>query len=362
MRYLFIVQGEGRGHLTQAIALSGILRRNGHEVVETLLGESSEREVPAFFKDRIGCEVHGFATLSFRYRKDNRQVALLNSILFNTEIKQLNKYKNSIRFIYRRISEQQPDVVICFYEILSGFTRFLYALKTPFVHIGHQFLLNHPDYRFSKGNRYDLRLLRLHVLLNNISATRNLALSFYPLRDYADEQITVVPPLLRKEVLEAEVSEGDYILVYMLNAGYEDDIRKWHKRHPTVRLYCFWDKKQAPAEWKIDDYLTFFTIDDAKFIRYMAGCKGYVSTAGFESICEAFYLNKPVMVIPAHIEQEVNALDAASTGYGIASATFDIDKLIAYIDNRPPANDAFRRWVESAEEVFLQQLTTGLIH
>lgn len=33
MKFLFIVQGEGRGHLTQAITLEEILRRNGHEVV-----------------------------------------------------------------------------------------------------------------------------------------------------------------------------------------------------------------------------------------------------------------------------------------------------------------------------------------
>ena len=31
MKVLFIVQGEGRGHLTQAITLEEILRRNGHE-------------------------------------------------------------------------------------------------------------------------------------------------------------------------------------------------------------------------------------------------------------------------------------------------------------------------------------------
>ena len=33
MKFLFIVQGEGRGHLTQAITLEEILRRNDHEVV-----------------------------------------------------------------------------------------------------------------------------------------------------------------------------------------------------------------------------------------------------------------------------------------------------------------------------------------
>jgi uncharacterized protein (TIGR00661 family) len=356
MKYLFIVQGEGRGHLTQAIALSDILRRNGHEVAEALLGETDARETPSFFKERIGCDVCSFTTLSFRYRKDNKQVDLLNSILFNAEIRQLNKYRNSIRFIYGRICRHRPDVVVSFYEILSGVTRFFYALKILFVHIGHQYLLNHPDYLFGKGSHYEMRLLRLHVLLNNVGATRNLALSFYPLPDCGSEHITVVPPLLRKEVLEAEPSDGDYILAYMLNAGYEAEVMEWHARNPTVRLYCFWDKKQAPAELKIDDYLTFFTIDDAKFIRCMAGCRGYVSTAGFESVCEAFYLGKPVMVIPAHVEQQVNARDAASTGHAVVSATFDIDRLITFMNGHPSGNTGFRSWVDSAEEVFLKLL------
>ena len=49
MKYIFIVQGEGRGHLTQCMALEEILRKNGHEVVEVLVGKSKSRQLPAFF-------------------------------------------------------------------------------------------------------------------------------------------------------------------------------------------------------------------------------------------------------------------------------------------------------------------------
>ena len=50
MKFLFIVQGEGRGHFTQAITLEDMLLRNGHEVVEVLVGKSSSRTLPGFFK------------------------------------------------------------------------------------------------------------------------------------------------------------------------------------------------------------------------------------------------------------------------------------------------------------------------
>ena len=53
MKVLFIVQGEGRGHLTQAITLEEILRRNGHEVVEVLVGKSNTRRLPGFFNRSI---------------------------------------------------------------------------------------------------------------------------------------------------------------------------------------------------------------------------------------------------------------------------------------------------------------------
>lgn len=48
MKFLFIVQGEGRGHLTQAITLENVLLRSGHEVVEILVGKSESRRLPGF--------------------------------------------------------------------------------------------------------------------------------------------------------------------------------------------------------------------------------------------------------------------------------------------------------------------------
>lgn len=91
----------------------------------------------------------------------------------------------------------------------------------------------------------------------------------------------------------------------------------------------------------------------------MANCKGYITTAGFESICEAVYLNKPVMMIPVHVEQEVNAADAESAGCGIIGASFNISKLNQYIESYNGENNKnFRDWVNRGEELFLKHLTT----
>lgn len=65
MKFLFIVQGEGRGHLTQAITLEEMLLRNGHEVVEVLVGKSSSRTLPGFFNRNIHAPVNALSVRIF---------------------------------------------------------------------------------------------------------------------------------------------------------------------------------------------------------------------------------------------------------------------------------------------------------
>ncbi len=147
--------------------------------------------------------------------------------------------------IHRRIARTKPDVVVNFYKLLGGLTNLRYREHIPFIHIGHQFLLNHPDYPFGKSDEQGYLFLRLHAIFNKIGATKTLALSFYPMKDHLSERIAVVPPLIRKEVREVQVRNEDYLLVYILNQGYEEEIRQWHTRHPETWLICFWDKKRA---------------------------------------------------------------------------------------------------------------------
>ena len=65
MRVLFVVQGEGRGHLTQAISMEKLLRGNGHEVVEVLVGKSESRRLPGFFIRSI--QNYNYAKILIRF-------------------------------------------------------------------------------------------------------------------------------------------------------------------------------------------------------------------------------------------------------------------------------------------------------
>jgi UDP-N-acetylglucosamine:LPS N-acetylglucosamine transferase len=47
---LFIVQGEGKGHMSQALALKEYLDEAGHKVEAVLLGTGKPHEVPDYFR------------------------------------------------------------------------------------------------------------------------------------------------------------------------------------------------------------------------------------------------------------------------------------------------------------------------
>ena len=322
MKVLFIVQGEGRGHLTQAITLEEILRRNGHEVVEVLVGKSNTRRLPGFFNRSIQAPVKRFLSPNFLPTPANKRVSMSRSIAYN--LMQVPAYLRSICYIHRRIHETDADLVINFYELLTG-----------------------------------LLMLRFFTRLTCIGAKEKLALSFRPMETDEEAHIRVVPPLLRREVLCCEAASGEYVHGYMVNAGFGESISQWHEQHPEVPLHFFWDKPDELEVCRMDETLSFHQLDDEKFLRYMSGCRVYATTAGFESVCEAMYLGKPLLMVPAHIEQDCNAYDAARGGAGIISDNFEVDRLLEFARSEYQPEENFRSWVLSCEWRLLNCIETA---
>ncbi len=353
MKFLFIVQGEGRGHFTQALSLKSMLERNGHEVVEVLVGKSKSRRLPGFFLKKIDTPVHSFESPNFLPSAKNKQVNIIVSILYN--LLRLPVFLKSMYIISKKIKESEADLVINFYELLTGLTYGMFALKTPYICVAHQYLFLHPDFEFPEENRPELYLLKFFTRMTSLGASRLLALSFRSMPSILDKKLVVVPPLLRKEVLQMKAFDGDYLHGYMVNSGFSEEVIRWHKQHPSLPLHFFWDKRNVKKETKIDAHLSFHTLDDDLFLQYMAGCKGYATTAGFESVCEAMYLGKPVLLIPTHIEQTCNAHDAVLSGAGVIANAFDLDKLLNFLPDYQK-NNFFHNWVQQAETVFIEEI------
>lgn len=358
MKMLFIIQGEGRGHLTQALSLRRKLADEGHQVVGVLVGKSPARRIPDFFMEKINAPVYSFESPNFLPTAKNKQVNLLKSIGYN--VLRLHKYTASIHYINRMIKETGADVVVNFYELLTGLTYLFCRPKAMMVCIAHQYLFLHPDFSFPKLNAVSLSLLKFFTHVTAIGATKKLALSFRKMREVPADKMVVVPPLLRKEIINKTPRKGDYLHGYLLNSGFSEEVKEWHTAHPEVPMHFFWDKRGAKETTKIDDTLSFHQLNDIRFVKYMANAKAYATTAGFESVCEAMYLDKPVLMVPTHIEQACNAHDASLSGAGAVAEHFDLDALQHLSETHQP-NPVFRHWVQQADWLILREFREDLL-
>ena len=353
MKYLFVVQGEGRGHFTQTLSMKALLERNGHEVVAVMVGCSSKRTLPDFFSNKINSELIRFQSPNFMPTPKGKGSPLLVSILYNLLL--LPVYIHSVFKIRQTIRETQADVVVNFYELLCGITYGIFKPETPMMNVAHQYYFLTPAFKYTGNNPCQFKLLNFYSRLTAWNATKIMALSFReePLMHHG--KIAIVPPLLRKEVLNKIPTPGDYIHGYLLNNGYVDELIDWSIDHPNQQLHFFWDNTDEDEEILIPN-LTMHQLSDSSFLEYMAGCKAYATTGGFESVCEAMYLHKPVLMVPTHIEQECNVIDAMCSGVGVSSLEFDLNRLLDFIPTYHKTIE-FRYWLHTADSVFVYELT-----
>lgn len=357
-KYLLVVQGEGRGHMTQAMTLYDLLIEQGNTVCAVILGSSGKRDTPEFFHKKIKAPIFNLVSPNFVSDKKNKSINIGKSVVHN--LLKLKTFKSSLDKIDTIIKEHQPDVIINFFDLLMGLYYRFYKPTTKMICIAHQYIYYHPDFEFPKGYFFDKIAIKFYTKLTSKGSTKNLALSFYKVYTHHDD-VVVVPPLLRKEIFELPTNPQDYFLVYLVNNGYYEDLIKWHKENPDVKIHCFTDSPEKLTELfpYSNSNLMLHAINDKLFLEKMSASIGLASTAGFESVCEAMYLGKPVLLVPieGHFEQFCNSRDAAKAGAGIYDNSFNLSNLINYTKNKVYDNSHFRNWVGTAKEKIYSEIT-----
>jgi len=295
-----------------------------------------------------------FVTHGDVFDLDEKKILLAKTILTNA--KKIGVFRRSLIQIHQLVQESAPDVILNFYDLLGGLYNGFFRPKAGYWVIGHQYLIFHPTFRFAPSKGLEKFCLKMNTRLTAIGAAKKLALSFYELA--STDQITIVPPLLREAVKSLKPTPGDFFLTYMVNSGYGKEVVSFATANPRLQIRAYWDKKDAAEIENPLPNLSFHQVHDTNFLRDMAACKGLVSTAGFESICEAMYLGKPVMVIPVQgqYEQACNALDTVHSGAGIASEDFDFIKLEKLVQTQFTQDISIRNWVNTWPETFQQML------
>ncbi|MDI9339280.1 MAG: glycosyltransferase family protein [Sediminibacterium sp.] len=358
-KYVLVVQGEGRGHMTQAISLYELLLSQGHTVSAVILGSGGKRDIPQFFFDKVKVPIHQLISPNFSCDKNNKSIRITRTLIDNAM--KLKTFRRSLQQMDAILKEHEPDVIINFFDLLLGLYYRFYKPKFKMVCIAHQYIYFHPDFEFPKGHFLDRLAIKLFTRLTAFGSSKNLALSFYKIYTHHNE-VVVVPPLLRNEVFNLEVKTEDYFLVYLVNNGYFEEILNWHRLNPGREIHCFTDNPEGlSGKYTFNkEKLFIHRIDDKLFLEKMSKARGLASTAGFESVCEAMYLGKPVLMVPiqGHFEQFCNSRDAHKAGAGIYDKTFNLSRFELYCRTNDGNNQWFKNWVAAAQTKIINELTT----
>jgi len=360
MKFLFIVQGEGRGHMTQAQVMKGILEKQGHSIDAVILGSSNRRKIPAYFYQTFQCPVYSFPSPNFVTDSANKSIRIGATIVEN--LKKSPLFFQTLKRIDHQVRLHQPDTIVNFYDILGGLYNLIFRPKARFIAIGHQYLSFHPDFTFAGHGIINSFLFKLNTKITCLGSDMNIALSLWrPLEAKQERRLKVWPPLIKEVIKKINVREENFFLAYAVNPGYAQEIIHSASENPESNIEAFWDNTAMPDHYKALPNLIFHQISEGLFIEKMAGCKGFLTTAGFESIGEAMFLGKPALMVPVkgQYEQHCNALDAEKAGAGIASKTFDLKVLKHYMENfhdNQLKDTTFKAWQNSLEVHVLEMV------
>ncbi|RMH19192.1 MAG: hypothetical protein D6701_05275, partial [Gemmatimonadetes bacterium] len=351
LRVLFVVQGEGRGHLTQALALDAALARAGHRVVGAVVGCSRFRPLPAYFADAFRGRLTCVETPVLVQDRRSRGVSAWRTAL-HTALR-LPAYLQAVWRVRSAIRRHRPDVVVNFYDLIGNFALALIPDRPAHVVVGHHYIFLHPDFRPPPCRPLAAFGLRLLTRASALRADLRLGLAFGPMRPHG--RLRVVGPLLREAPAGGcgETVGGPAPrpwLVYVLNPGQAEDVRSWHRTRPGEPVLGFWDRP-LPGPVALRPGLVFHPLDGRGYLDALARCRGLATTAGFEAVAEAAALGRPVLAVPTpgHVEQAWNAADAARAGVARTASEFRLDALMDAAA-RTPADGAasFAAWVEAA--------------
>jgi uncharacterized protein (TIGR00661 family) len=307
MRILYGVVGEGMGHATRSAVVLDHLASSGHQIKVVVSGQAHK-----FLKERFSGrdnvaleEIQGLTLRYFGNRLDRS-----GSLFWNLRNAPKGVKKNVE--VYRKVAEEgfRPQMVVSDFESWAA----LYALshRIPVVSIDNIQAVNRLKHAKSirKGKGFDFELARLAVKMKVPRAYYYLVTSFFFPR-VKKKHTSLVPPILRKEILEAAREPGDHVVVYQRAIPEKDLVPMLRKLPYDFRVYG------APKE-EVHGNVRLRAFSGAGFLEDLRTAKAVISGGGFSLMSEAVSLRVPMLAVPieSQYEQELNARYLKELGYG----------------------------------------------
>ncbi len=348
MKILYGVVGEGMGHATRSRVLLDELTRR-HEVRIVVSGRASE-----YLRKRFD-GVHDIWGFTIAYEKN--EVRSFQTFLQNLG-GAVTGWPKNVRQYFELAESFQPDVVVSDFESFSYlFARnhFLPVISVDNMQVIHR--CRH-DPALLAGHERDFELARQIVKFKLPGAFHYLVTTFFR-PELRKERTTLVPPILRPEIVAARPEPGEHLLVYQTATGNDALPAALKAAGIPCRIYGV---RRDLAEDVRDENLLYRPFSEAGFIEDLRTSRAVLAGGGFTLISEAVYLRKPVLSIPivGQFEQVLNALYLERLGYGRYAPAPTAEAIRAFLEAVPSCERALASYEQDGNRVTLDALEAQL--
>jgi uncharacterized protein (TIGR00661 family) len=280
---------------------------------------SFDRGLTNLNKDFPVTEIFGFHFAYVNNRVRYRRTLAKNLIT-------VPKAARSFAKLMRQTDDWQIEVVITDFEPMSCHAG--RRKKLPVISIDNQHCLTNTDVVLPNKHRRDAAAARIATRLMTPHAQAYLVTSFFPVRAKKSNTF-VVPPILRREVLETKPVTGEHVLIYVTSPS--PDLAALLKQ-VRCKFFAYGFGREGQ-----DGNILFKKPSMESFLRDLAGCKAIIANAGFSLVSEALYLGKPYLAVPVEhqFEQIFNAYFLDKEGYGAFWEELTREKVESFLFNLP---------------------------
>lgn len=322
MRILYGIVGEGMGHATRSRVVIEHLLAGGHTVRAVVSGRAYgflSRKFEGRPRIRVE-EIHGLV-LGF----EGNAIDKSETFLENLQALPLGLVKNIEA--YRRLAEDdfEPELVISDFETWA----YLYGMnhRLPIVSIDNMQVLNrcaHPD-EVTESRSPAFRLARGIVKSKMPGAWHYVVTSFFFPR-VRKKRTTLVPPILRPEILAAKREPGAHVLVYQTQSANEALL-------PVLRALPFEFRVYGLGREGREGNVELKGFSEQGFVDDLRTARGVIAGGGYSLMGEAVHLRTPMLSVPieGQYEQVLNARWLEQLGYGAHAQTLDADRVTGFL-------------------------------
>jgi uncharacterized protein (TIGR00661 family) len=349
MRILYGVVGEGMGHAMRSRVVLEHLFAKGHEVEVIASGRAAE-----FLRKKTAEHswVHRIHGLHIAY-EDNRVDR--SATFWSNALSGAAAVPRQIAAYFELVADFKPELVISDFE--SWTYLFAQMHRLPVLSIDNMQVLNRCTIGEDviDGHRTEFELAKAFVKAKLPFCEHYLVTTFFEL-PIRKPDTSLFPPILRPEILAAEPSRGEHLLVYQTAEGHDTLASTLKRTCLPCRIYGM---RRGIKEDQVDGNLRYRPFSEAGFIADLASSRGVIAGGGFTLMGEAVYLHKPMLAVPVEgqFEQVLNARYLEKLGYGrYAPDLDDPQTILDFVQALPECEERLSHYRQDGNQKLLRAL------